>query len=39
MLDNSQQIIPDNFENVELKIYFFKKDSDFIKIFVNNILT
>lgn len=39
VLDNSQQIIPDNFENTQLNIYFFKKDSDFIKIFANHILT
>jgi hypothetical protein len=38
ILDNSQDIIPDNFENIELGIYFFKTDNEFMKIFVNNIL-
>ena len=38
ILDNSQDIIPDNFENKELGIFFFKTDNEFMKIFVNNIL-
>jgi len=38
ILDNSQDIIPDNFENIESGIYFFKTDNEFMKIFVNNIL-
>jgi hypothetical protein len=38
ILDNSQKIIPEKFANDELKIYFFKTENEFIKIFVNKIL-
>lgn len=38
ILDNSQRNIPDNFDNNELKIYFFKTENEFIKIFANHIL-
>lgn len=38
ILDNSQENIPDNFANTEQKIFFFKKESEFIKIFANYIL-
>jgi hypothetical protein len=38
ILDNSQENIPDNFANTEHKIFFFKKESEFIKIFANYIL-
>jgi hypothetical protein len=38
ILDNSKQLLPKNFENRDLNIYFFERENDFLKIFVNNIL-
>lgn len=38
ILDNSNNIIPNSFENRDLNIFFFQEENDFIKIFVNNIL-
>ena len=38
ILDNSLNTVPDSFENNDFDIYFFKRENEFIKIFVNNIL-
>lgn len=38
ILDNSEHILPASFENRDLNIYFFEKENEFVKIFVNNIL-